>query len=86
MTDKEDILEKALYPVLERVIQQEYPNPNREGCPDHSFLEKAATSPGSLTNEENALVVKHVPKCWPCFKELKQLRTDQQARNRSQSR
>jgi hypothetical protein len=82
MTDAEDSLEKALYPALEQVIQREYPNPNREGCPDHSFLEKAATSPGSLNNEENALFVRHVPKCWPCFKELKWLRETQKAQER----
>jgi hypothetical protein len=82
MTDAEDPLEKALFSALENVIQQEYPNPNREGCPDHSFLVRAATSPSSLSNEENALFVKHVPKCWPCFKELKWLRQTQQARKR----
>jgi hypothetical protein len=74
MTDPEDSLEKALYSAVEKVIQQDYPNPNRDGCPDRSFLEKAAAFPRSLNPAENALVVQHIPKCWPCFKELKHLR------------
>jgi hypothetical protein len=73
MTD-EDPLEQALYSAVESVIRQDYPNPNRDGCPDRSFLEKAATSPGGLNPAENALFVQHIPKCWPCFKELKLLR------------
>jgi hypothetical protein len=78
MTDAEDSLEKALYPALEQVIR-ENPNPQREGCPGHSFLEKAAASPGSLNAEENALFVGHVLKCWPCFAELKQLKKAEEA-------
>jgi hypothetical protein len=74
MTAEENSLEKTLYSAVENVIQRDYPNPNRDGCPDRSFLEKAATSPGSLNPEENALFVQHIPKCWPCFKELKHLR------------
>ncbi len=80
MTEPEDPLESRLYDAVERVIQQDYPNPSRSGCPDHSLLEKAAISPGSLNAHENALFVEHVPKCWPCFKELKQLRKTAQAR------
>jgi hypothetical protein len=81
MSDTEDSIEKALHPALEQVYQRDFPNPNREGCPGHSFLEKAATSPGSLDNEETALFLGHVlSKCWPCFKELKELRETQQAR------
>lgn len=80
MTAPESPLEKALYPAVENVIERDYPNPNRDGCPGRSFLEKAAFFAGSLSAEENALVVQHVPKCWPCFKELKHLRKTAQAR------
>ncbi len=82
MKDAEDPQEEALYPALEDLIR-ENPNPRREGCPGHSFLEKAATSPGSLDAEENALVVGHVLKCWPCFAELKQLKRTKEERKDS---
>lgn len=78
----ESPLEKALYPAVENVIERDYPNPNRDGCLGRAFLEKAAFFPGSLNAEENALVVQHVPKCWPCFKELKHLRETAQALKR----
>jgi hypothetical protein len=79
MTDPADPFEKALYPAFEKVIKQDYANPNREGCPGQTFLEKAAISPSSLDPDERALLVQHVPKCWPCFKELKHLRETPQA-------
>jgi hypothetical protein len=74
MTDPQDAFEKALYPAIERLIEQDYPNPPRKGCPDHSLLEKAATSPAGLSEEEKAAFVAHIVKCWPCFKDLKRLR------------
>lgn len=82
MTAEENSLEKALYSAVESVIQQDYPNPNRDGCPGPSLLEKAAASPSSLNPEENALFVQHIPKCWPCFKELKHLRETAEKRKR----
>jgi hypothetical protein len=78
MTDPEEQLEKALHPAFEAIYEQECPNPTREGCPDHSLLVKAATAPGSLSGDENALFLDHVlRKCWPCFQEVKNLRASQ---------
>lgn len=82
MTADEDPLEQALYSAVESVIRQDYPNPNRDGCPDRSVLERAAASPGGLNPAENALFVQHIPRCWPCFKELKDLRQTAGRRNR----
>jgi hypothetical protein len=82
MTDSKDAFEKALYPALERLIEMDHPNPHRSGCPDHSLLERAATSPDDLSEEESATFVAHILRCWPCFKEVKSLRQERSARKR----
>jgi hypothetical protein len=75
MTDPEEPLEKDLHLAFDEFYQREFPNPTREGCPDHSLLVKAATAPDSLSSAENALFLEHVlRKCWPCFEEVKSLR------------
>ncbi len=80
MTDSEDSFEKALdafekglYPSFESDLEKEHPNPDRIGCPNHSLLERAATSPGDLSEEEIATFVAHFVRCWPCFSEVKSL-------------
>jgi len=87
MTDSEDVFEKALhafekslYPGFENNLERDHPNPDRIGCPDHSFLERAGTAPYDLSDEEKAMFVEHFENCWPCFKEIKRLR--QSARDR----
>lgn len=82
MTDSEDALEKAFYPAIERLIKQDHPNSHRDGCPEHAFLERAAISPGDLSEEESARFVNHVLNCWPCFSEVKQLRESARERKR----
>ncbi len=74
MTEPEDAFEKELFPAIERLIEQDYPNPNRGGCPGRDVLEKAAAAPAGLNEDETRVILDHVLKCWPCFKELKNLR------------
>ncbi len=74
MAYPDEELEQALYSAVEHVIEKDFPNPNRDGCPGQAFLEKAAKSPSILDSEESSILTQHVPRCWPCFSELKRLR------------
>lgn len=58
----------------EKVLQEDHPNPNREGCPDRAVLEQLA----GCTKDESPFdpaVLRHIAECFPCFSELRRLRT-----------
>jgi hypothetical protein len=64
---------KGLLEASESVLRQDHPNPNRLGCPSASVIEQLASF-----SEENvpvdAEVIRHVTECYPCFRQLRELR------------
>jgi len=67
----DDLLE-GLLEFGEEYQSSDFPNPDREGCPDHAVLVKAVRS-GRLLNEA---LREHILVCSPCFSEFKALRED----------
>lgn len=63
--------EKELLEAFERVIHEDFPNPQRIGCPGGNALLRLAE--GSRQPQQ-ARVLAHVRQCAPCFDELKELR------------
>lgn len=64
---------KELFSAADRVLKEDHPNPNREGCPEHSVLVRLA----EFSVEDSSFdsdVLLHIAHCDPCFKELRQLR------------
>jgi hypothetical protein len=56
-----DIPRSEVVPLVdefERLVREEYPNPQRTGCPRSQTL-----------RERNAGNIAHIRKCWPCLKE-----------------
>jgi hypothetical protein len=70
--------ERELLDAFERIIHQDFPNPQRIDCPGHEVLLKLAE--GSAHVQLRHLSA-HVRQCAPCFDELKELRS--RARNQS---
>lgn len=63
--------EKELLEAFERIIHEDFPNPQRIGCPGHAALLKLAEASGQ---SQQPRVVAHIRQCAPCFDELKELR------------
>jgi len=63
--------EKELIDTFDRVVHQDFPNPQRVGCPGREALVELAQHP---TNTELPKLMLHVRQCAPCFDELKELR------------
>jgi hypothetical protein len=63
--------EKELLEAFERVIHEDFPNPQRIGCPGDEALLKLAE--GSERVQQTRLLA-HIRQCAPCFDELKELR------------
>jgi hypothetical protein len=66
---------KDLLAASEKVLREDHPNPNREGCPERSVLEQLA---GFTTDDppfDPALLL-HISECFPCLSELRQLRAE----------
>ncbi len=70
--------ERELLEAFERIIHEDFPNPQRIDCPGHEALLKLAE--GSAHVQLRNLLA-HVRQCAPCFDELKELRN--RARNQS---
>lgn len=70
--------EKELLDAFERIIHEDFPNPQRIGCPGHEALLRLAERSGHVKQPG---LLAHVRRCAPCFDELKELRG--KARNQS---
>jgi len=64
-------LEDELFEAFDRVVHEDYPNPERVNCPGHSALQKLA-SESQAVHWASTLV--HIRQCAPCFDELRELR------------
>lgn len=63
--------ETELMAAFETVVQRDFPNPQRIGCPGHDSLVALVAG---RSDAESALALAHIRECAPCFDELKQLR------------
>jgi len=63
--------EKELLEAFERVIHEDFPNPQRIGCPRGDALLRLAEGSGHV---QQTLLLAHIRQCTPCFDELKELR------------
>ena len=70
--------EKELFEVFERIIHEDFPNPQRIDCPRDENLSKLAEGSGDV---DQARLLAHIRQCAPCFDKLKELRS--KARSRS---
>jgi hypothetical protein len=64
--------ERRLLALFEQSSLNDYPNPDRVGCPGPEFLRKLATDRKSIPLRHPALT--HVSQCSPCFREFRDLR------------
>ena len=70
--------ERRLLGMFEQSSLNDYPNPERIGCPGSAFLKKLATDRTSIPLPDPNL--SHVTHCSPCFREFREFR--EQARRR----
>ena len=64
---------RELLAATETILQKDHPNPNRIGCPGHAVLQQLADfSEGQIAPEPD--VIRHVSECFPCFRELREMR------------
>jgi hypothetical protein len=65
--------EKELLDAFDRVVHEDFPNPQRIACPGREVLLKLAQHPADtqLTH-----LLAHIRQCAPCFGELKELRQE----------
>lgn len=63
--------EKELLEAFERIIHEDFPNPQRIGCPGHEALLRLADGTGHV---QQTPLLAHIRQCAPCFDELKELR------------
>jgi hypothetical protein len=63
--------EKELLDAFDRVEHEDFPNPQRIGCPGREVLLKLAQG---AADTQLAHLLAHVRQCAPCFDELKELR------------
>jgi len=59
---------RAMLDLLEQAALNDYPNPERIGCPGADFLRRLATNRKSVDLSDPAL--DHVARCSPCFREF----------------
>ena len=76
LTDLEDFdkEEKRLLDLLAQGLSQEFPNPDRIGCPDPAVLRGIAFRKLRLAEVERWL--QHLSTCSPCFQQFKEFRKD----------
>lgn len=67
-------LENELFDAFDRVVHQDYPNPQRINCPGNAALWKLAAQPEAV---HSVSTLAHIRQCAPCFDELKELRRRQ---------
>lgn len=65
--------EKELLDAFERIIHEDFPNPQRIGCPGQEVLAKLAKESGPVRQKR---LLDHIRQCAPCFDELKELRRE----------
>jgi hypothetical protein len=70
--------EKELLEAFERIIHEDFPNPQRIGCPGGDALSRLTEESGHI---QQTRLLAHIRQCAPCFDELKELR--RKAGNRS---
>jgi len=70
--------EKELLETFESIIHEDFPNPQRIGCPGDEALLELAEGSGQVHPMH---LLAHIRQCAPCFDKLKELRS--KARNRS---
>jgi hypothetical protein len=63
--------EKELLEAFERIIHEDFPNPQRIGCPGEDALFRLVEESGPVQQKR---LLAHVRQCAPCFDELKELR------------
>lgn len=66
--------EKDLIEAFRALVQKNFPNPRRIGCPGHDALVQLAS--GSESSEFTT-ILRHIRQCAPCFGELSELRRRQ---------
>jgi hypothetical protein len=76
LTSKQD---RRMLRLLEEAALNDYPNPERNGCPGTDFLRRLATDRRSISLSDPAL--DHVATCSPCFREFAEYR-DQAKRSK----
>ena len=69
--------EKELLDAFNRVVHEDFPNPQRIDCPGREVLLKLAQQPADA---QFSPLLDHVRRCAPCFDELKDLRCKAQKR------
>jgi hypothetical protein len=62
---------KKLLDAFDRVVHEDFPNPQRIACPGREVLLKLAQQPADT---QLAHLLAHIRRCAPCFDELKELR------------
>jgi hypothetical protein len=72
--------EKELLDAFDRVLHEDFPNPQRIACPKREVLLKLAQQPADSTQLAHLLA--HIRRCAPCFDELKELRQTVPIQNR----
>jgi hypothetical protein len=63
--------EKELLDAFDRVVHEDFPNPQRIACPGRDVLLKLAQQ---AADAQLADLLAHIRRCAPCFDELKELR------------
>jgi hypothetical protein len=64
--------EKELLDAFDRVLHEDFPNPQRIACPKREVLLKLVQQPADSTQLAHLLA--HIRQCAPCFDELKELK------------
>jgi hypothetical protein len=64
---------KELLDAFDRVVHEDFPNPQRIACPGREVLLKLARQPADT---QLAHLLAHIRQCAPCFDELKELRQE----------
>lgn len=72
--------ERELLDLLAKSALNDYPNPERIGCPGHEFLERLAFNRKTIPLSDPRL--DHIVHCSPCFRELTDLRATAKRKRR----
>lgn len=72
--------ERALLELLKQAALNDYPNPERNGCPGRDFLRELAFRRSSIPVTDPR--VDHIVHCSPCFREFTELRDQGQPKRR----
>lgn len=72
--------ERHLLDLFEKAALNDYPNPERNGCPGADFLRQVAVNRKSVSVRDPRL--NHITRCSPCFREFTEFRTAARRRSR----